>query len=76
MSQYKRPEYLGDGLYAEFNSHQIILKANNHENPTDTVYLEAEVVQRLLEYLSKNRHPAMKLENLRRLALDTATPSG
>jgi len=32
-------EYLGDGVYAEFDGYGIWLKANNYENPTDKIIL-------------------------------------
>ena len=38
-------EYLGDGVYAEFDGYGIWLKANNYENPTDKIYLEPSVLE-------------------------------
>ena len=43
-------EYIGDGIYASFDGYQIILKANSTENPTDTIALEPEVLNALIEY--------------------------
>jgi hypothetical protein len=40
-------EYLGDGVYALFDGFGIWLHANDHENPTDRVYLEPEVLEAL-----------------------------
>jgi hypothetical protein len=37
--------YLGDGLYAQFDGFQFVLKANDPITPTDTVYLEPRVVE-------------------------------
>lgn len=48
MSEWK---YLGDGVYAKFDGHGIWLHANNHENPTDKIYLEPEIVSKLEEIL-------------------------
>ena len=45
--------YLGDGLYASFDGYQIVLMANSHTEPTDTVYLEPEVLENFLEYVRK-----------------------
>ena len=41
----KTIEYLGVGVYAEFDGYGIWLKANNHENPTDKIYLEPSVLE-------------------------------
>lgn len=47
----KRPAtYLGDGLYAIFDGYGIWLHANDHENPTDKVYLEPPVIQALIRF--------------------------
>jgi len=43
-------EYLGDGLYANFDGFQIELTAENGLNITDTVALEPSVYKRLREY--------------------------
>jgi hypothetical protein len=42
--------YLGDGVYADFDGYQIELKANSHDNPTDVIYLEPSVFESLLRY--------------------------
>jgi hypothetical protein len=34
------PVYLGDGLYAKFENCQIILMANDPNDPTDEVFIE------------------------------------
>ena len=46
-------EYLGDGVYAEFDGHAITLKANDNKFPTDEIYLELEVFMALIQF--KNR---------------------
>lgn len=46
-------EYLGDGLYADFDGFQITLSAENGITATDTVYLEPHVLQNFLEYVEK-----------------------
>ena len=46
--------YLGDGVYAEYDGYGIELKANEYENPTDTIYLEFEVIEALIRYYNKN----------------------
>ena len=45
--------YLGDGLYAKFDGYQIMLLANDPENPSDVVYLDRYVYQELIEYYNK-----------------------
>lgn len=42
--------YLGDGVYAIFDGYGIWLHANDHENPTDRVYLEPGVLQLLVQF--------------------------
>lgn len=52
----KRPaSYLGDGVYAIFDGYGIWLHANDHEHPTDRVYLEPEVLQSLLDFNAEVR---------------------
>ena len=48
-------DYLGDGLYADFDGYQIILAANdrNSGNPTDRVALEPSVIEAFLRYLNR-----------------------
>jgi len=42
--------YLGDGLYARYDGCQIELMANSPDNPTDTVYLEPNVLKNFILY--------------------------
>ena len=47
-------EYLGDGLYAKFENMQVVLMANSHSNPTDTVYLEwPDVYNALVKFVER-----------------------
>jgi hypothetical protein len=50
-------EYLGDGLYADFDGYQIILAANDRVsgNPTDKVALESGVVAAFDRYVKNLR---------------------
>lgn len=43
-------EYLGDGLYVEFDGYQLKLAASNGQCDQDTVYLESSVLRALIEY--------------------------
>jgi len=58
--------YLGDGLYAIFDGFGIWLHANDHENPTDKVYLEPEVFSSLVQFEkdSKSKEVLERLGNL------------
>ena len=46
-------DYLGDGLYAKFDGYQIELRANDFNNPTDTVYLEPAVLEALNRFTKR-----------------------
>lgn len=45
--------YLGDGLYCFFEHGQFELRANNPDNPTDTVYLDGSVFKNFLRFAEK-----------------------
>lgn len=51
----KLAEYLGDGVYAIFDGFGILLHANDHENPTDRIYLEPSVLGSLNRFNKKVR---------------------
>ena len=42
--------YLGDSVYAEFNHDHVILTTNSGFGPTNTIYLERQVMEALLAY--------------------------
>jgi len=47
----KRPaSYIGDGVYAIFDGFGIWLHANDHQHPTDKVYLEPQVLRDLIAF--------------------------
>lgn len=46
-------EYLGDGLYAKYDGYQFCLMANDHNNPTDTVYLDPKTLDSFIEFVEK-----------------------
>ena len=52
MSEYV---YLGDGLYAQNEHGQIKLMANDHRHPTDTVYLDARVLEAFEAFIAQER---------------------
>ena len=41
--------YIGDGVYGEFNKDGLILKANDPDNPTDTIYLGPDEISNLVK---------------------------
>ena len=43
-------DYMGDGVYVEFDGFGIMLKANDHLNPTDEIYLEPEVLDKVIAF--------------------------
>lgn len=57
--------YLGDGVYAEFDqldSGSVKLTTENGLEVTNTIYLEAEVIDAFLDYLRYHGHLPTKKE--------------
>lgn len=46
-------QYIGDGVYVEYDNYQVILTTENGIQVTNTIVLEAEVLNNLNEYLRK-----------------------
>lgn len=47
-------QYIGDSVYAEINEiGQIVLTTENGYGPTNTIYLEPEVMAALIKYLER-----------------------
>lgn len=46
-------DYAGDGVYVINKGHAIELRANDHENPTDRITLEPQVIAGLLRILNR-----------------------
>jgi hypothetical protein len=44
-------EYLGDGVYALVTNNGVWLHANDHENPTDKIFLEPKVYANLKRFM-------------------------
>jgi hypothetical protein len=51
MDEYQ--EYLGDGVYVKFDGYQIVLMANSHVSPTDTIALDPHVIKALIRYVER-----------------------
>lgn len=50
---YEKQDYIGDGVYVEFDRGGIMLKANDHLDPTDTIYLEPYVLAALIRFAKR-----------------------
>ena len=50
MTEKHPTEHIGDGVYAIFDGHGIWLHANDHQFPTDKVYLEPSVLIALITF--------------------------
>lgn len=48
-------DYLGDGVYADFDGFQIWLKANDYFNPTDKIALDLHTFNALKRYEERLR---------------------
>ncbi len=51
MSESQQDDYLGDGVYASFDGHQIWLAVNHHTNKQ--VALDPNVMSALLRYAQR-----------------------
>ena len=51
-------EYLGDGVYIEWNSYHNAYRLYTHNGlfDVDNIYLEPEVVSKLQEYFGRQHH--------------------
>ena len=51
MTNNESPKrYIGDGVYAIFDGYGIWLHANHHEHPTDKIYLEPIILERINKF--------------------------
>jgi len=46
----KMKDYLGDSVYAEFTGYGIILTTENGMRPSNTIFLEPEVLEALIQF--------------------------
>ena len=44
-------EHIGDGAYLHFDGYGFELRANDHENPTDRVYIDGGCVRTLIRLM-------------------------
>ena len=47
----KKKEYLGDGVYAEFDGFHVILKSGSHDSPDNTIFLYDTIAVEVIKYL-------------------------
>lgn len=53
MTDFAKPEYLGDGVYAEYGGYYIRIFTSDGYAPQNEIYLEPAVIQSLLQYIEK-----------------------
>jgi len=46
----RNPEYLGAGVYVSWDGYAYTLMANDHNNPTDVIVLDPNVLRALVQY--------------------------
>ena len=49
----KQIEYLGDGVYAAHDGFGLWVLANDHQKPTDKIYLELPILEALNRFAAK-----------------------
>jgi hypothetical protein len=47
-------EYLGDGAYADYSTGVLWLHANSHDNPTDKICIDGDVLVSLFKFIEKS----------------------
>ena len=45
--------YFGDGVYGVFDGYGLELRANDHQDPTDIIYLEPAVLKAINNFMNK-----------------------
>ena len=53
MNQFK--DYLGDSVYAEFDGYGITLTTDNGHGPSNTIYLEPNILEALNRFKARTR---------------------
>lgn len=46
-------DYIGDGVYTEYDGFGVWLKTNNHLHPDDKVYIEPQVWRALKRFMQR-----------------------
>lgn len=55
-------KYIGDGVYVLFDGYGFELRANDHANPTDVIYLESSVLDGLNNFVGKFLEKEIKVK--------------
>jgi len=55
MKDAKNVDYLGDGVYADYDGYSITLMTGNHIYPDNTIVLEPQVLLAFTRYLKRMR---------------------
>lgn len=53
QEDFRKMDYLGDGVYTIYDGFGIWLYANDHKNPTDRIYLEPDVLVKLNNFAKR-----------------------
>jgi hypothetical protein len=47
-------KYIGDSVYAEFDSYAIVLTTENGNDPDMTIFMEPEVIKGFVQFLAQH----------------------
>jgi hypothetical protein len=47
-------EYLGDGVYIDFDGFQVVLTAENGISVTSTIYLDQAMIRGIIKFVKKH----------------------
>ena len=61
MKAITKVEYIGDGVYVKVDPYGVVLMAHGHEDPTDTIYLEWPVLDKLFRLVKDRINGSMGL---------------
>lgn len=56
-----KKEYIGDSVYVEIENRMVKLTTDNGRGPSNTIYLELEVLNQLINYLKRTSY--LEVEN-------------
>lgn len=62
VNKMSNKQYLGDGVYADYDGYMLILTTEDGENILNTIYLEPEVYVALVRYVEYLRQKNMRGE--------------
>jgi hypothetical protein len=55
-----KQDYIGDGVYVEYDGFSYILKANDSVFPSDTIVLEPDVFNSLLKFIDNCKNAKLE----------------